>query len=137
MNSHLVKFNLLLNCIKVCNFISAHDQTRKTQTQNQSAYLAAKQLERNIAFVFYKLSRTCDFWLSNDAIFTCCQVNISAWVLKPLLYLLVGIYSGPSQAFKMDFIINSYGFKLMLLIIFGKSLIVDVWRGPEYASDLF
>ena len=61
--------------------------------------------------------------------FTCHQEDISVWISRIVLKPPVEAHSGPSQASKTDLfarIVNS--FILMLLTIFAKRFIGDVWR---------
>ena len=44
--------------------------------------------------------------LQNDSIYTCCQRDISAWVLKAVLYLLAEAPAGPSQASQVELFVR-------------------------------
>ena len=71
----------------------------------------------------------------NDVIFTY-QEYIPYNILRAMMYAPAEVYSGPSEASRMDLfakIVN--GFKLKLPIIFAKKS--SVWRGAEYSSDQF
>ena len=67
-----------------------------------------------------------------------CQRDISAWILKAVLYPPVNAYSGPRQASQMELLarIVVNVFKLMLLTIFSKNSTVDI-AVPDNTSNLF
>ena len=70
----------------------------------------------------------------NNSIFTYCQGDISAGILRTVSYPKA--HPGPSQICNKDlFVRKANGFKVMLSTIISKSSIVDVWRGAENISD--
>ena len=64
---------------------------------------------------------------SSDSIFTCCQGDISARILRAVLYPPAKVLFGPSQECNTDIFARTVKlFKLTLLTIFVKSSFVDV-----------
>ena len=71
----------------------------------------------------------------NDVIFTC-QEYIPHNILGAMMYAPAEVYSGSSEASRMDLSAKiANGFKLKLPIIFAKKS--SVWRSAEYPSDQF
>ena len=70
----------------------------------------------------------------NNSIFTYCQGDISAGILRTVSYPKA--HPGPYQICNKDlFARKTNSFKLKLSTIISKSSIVDVWRGAEDISD--
>lgn len=72
----------------------------------------------------------------NDAIFTCCQGEISVWILRTVLHLPARAHFGPNQAPEIALFVRiTDSFKLMLLTFFVKNMFEGVLNMPLSCCD--